>query len=80
MAPKEVIIRKNKLLKRVLYKIPDSMEFKERTSIDKSDMLTVVVEISVCDHIKVIFVNYSIMKYCYFCIIYYQFVDNKSGK
>lgn len=58
LTPNEVIVRKNKLLKRVLYKIPDGMEFKERTSINKSDMLTVVVEISVCDHIKVIILHY----------------------
>jgi RNA-splicing ligase RtcB len=58
LTQKEVIIRKNKLLKRVLYKIPDGMDFKERLSMDKSDMLTVVVEISVCDHIKVIFIHY----------------------
>lgn len=51
---KEVVCRKNKSLKRVLYKIPDCMDFKERTGIEKSDMLTVVVEISVCNHIKVI--------------------------
>jgi len=50
---KEVICRKNKSLRRVLYKIPDCMDFKERTDINKSDMLTVVVEISVCNHIKV---------------------------
>lgn len=37
-----------------MYKIPDCMEFKERTGMDKTDMLTVVVEISVLNHIKVI--------------------------
>lgn len=29
------------------------MDFKERSGTNKSDMLTVVVEISVCNHIKV---------------------------
>jgi len=53
MTPKEVVFRKNKSLRRVLYKIPACMDFKERTGINKSDMLTVVVEISVCNHIKV---------------------------
>lgn len=52
---KEVVCKKHKSLKRILYKIPDGMDFKERTSIDKSDMLTVVVEITVCNHIKVIY-------------------------
>lgn len=51
----EVICRKNKSLKRILYKIPDGMDFKERTSVNKSDMLTVIVELSVCNHIKVIY-------------------------
>lgn len=59
MIPKEVVCRKNKSLRRVLYKIPDCMDFKERTSIDKSDMLTVVVEISVCNHIKVTTFTYD---------------------
>lgn len=54
LTPKEVVCRKNKSLQRVLYKIPDGMDFKERSDINKSDMLTVVVEISVCNHIKVI--------------------------
>lgn len=53
LTPKEVVCQKNKSLKRVLYKIPEGMDFKERTDIDHSDMLTVVVEISVCNHIKV---------------------------
>lgn len=59
LTAKEVVCRKNKSLKRVLYKIPDGMEFKERTGVDLSDMLTVVVEISVCNHIKVIFISYK---------------------
>lgn len=54
LTPKEVVCRKHKSLKRVLYKIPEGMDFKERTDVDHSDMLTVVVEISVCNHIKVI--------------------------
>ncbi|CAH1722364.1 unnamed protein product [Aphis gossypii] len=54
LTPKEVVCRKNKSLQRVLYKIPDGMDFKERSDINKSDMLTVVVEISVCNHIKTI--------------------------
>jgi len=57
MTPKEVVCRKNISLQRVLYKIPDGMDFKERSDINKSDMLTVVVEISVCNHIKVILFN-----------------------
>lgn len=36
------------------------MDFKERTGIDKSDMLTVVVEISVNNHIKVK-ISYSLL-------------------
>lgn len=59
LTPKDVACRKNKSLQRVLYKIPDGMDFKERSDINKSDMLTVVVEISVCNHIKVILINYS---------------------
>lgn len=53
LIPKEVVCRKNNSLKRVLYKTPDSMDFKERSSLSKPDMLTVVVEISVYNHIKV---------------------------
>jgi len=62
MTPKEVVCRKNKSLRRVLYKIPACMDFKERTGIDKSDMLTVVVEISVCNHIKVTILHNIIIK------------------
>lgn len=55
--PKDVICRKNKSLTRVLYKVPECMDFKERTETDNDNMLTVVVEISVCNHIKVIVLN-----------------------
>lgn len=77
MTPKEVVCRKNKSLKRILYKIPDGMEFKERTELDKSDMLTVVVEISVCNHIKVLLLHNIIMKLYLICVC---IIDNKSCK
>ncbi|VVC35435.1 Vacuolar protein sorting-associated protein 13, N-terminal domain,Vacuolar protein sorting-associated [Cinara cedri] len=54
LTPKEVVCRRNNSLQRVLFKTPDGMDFKERAGINKPDMLTVVVEISVCDHIKTI--------------------------
>lgn len=80
MTPKEVVCRKNKSLKRVLYKIPDGMDFKERTSSDKSDMLTVVVEISVCNHIKVLFLNNILYIIIQLFFIFICIIDNKSSK
>jgi len=62
LIPTEVVCRKNKSLSRVLYKTPDGMNCKERTNTDKFDMLTVVVEISVRNHIKVIFYRSVIVK------------------
>ncbi|XP_050544499.1 autophagy-related protein 2 homolog B [Daktulosphaira vitifoliae] len=54
ITPKEVVSKKNKLLKRTLYQVPLGMDLKERPDIDKTDMLTIVVEISVHNHIKTI--------------------------
>ncbi|XP_050420614.1 autophagy-related protein 2 homolog B isoform X2 [Adelges cooleyi] len=54
ITPKEVVCKRNKLLKRTLYQVPNGMDLKERSCMDNSDMLTVVVEISVCNHIKTI--------------------------
>lgn len=79
MTPKEFICRKNKSLTRVLYNIPDGMDFKERTGLDKSDMLTVVVEISVCNHIKVLLIYYILMK-LFLIFISIIYIDNKSSK
>lgn len=59
--PKEVVCRKNKSLRRVLYKTLDGMDCKEQADTNKFDMLTVVVEISVCNHIKVMYCKSIVM-------------------